>query len=104
MKPEIAKMWNMALSKLKKAEQHLREGEGELAICEAKNAWAAALPAITILWEGDKWAKDRVIERIFKGADPFSRCSDPTDYVVRAAHLLKSCADLSPQGDSLPYP
>jgi hypothetical protein len=105
MKPEIAKIWDTALTKLKKAKEHLHKGEDKLAISEAKDAWCAGLITITILWYEDKWGKDRVLERIFrKGRDPFLGCSDPEDYVMRAEKLLKDCVDLCPRGETLPYP
>ena len=99
MKPEIAEIWNDALDRLKKAEQHLSAGEAELAKTEAQNAAVGGLIAITLLLkEDDKQTFGVALGHTFDGSflEWEKSCSRPQDYIAKAHKLLKGYANLSP--------
>lgn len=102
MKPQIAEMWDFALTKLKNAERYLNTAEDELAKSEAKDAVAAGLPSIKLLLQEDYQHTFNVaLDHTFEDEDPFSGCSCPRDYVAKARELLKSYANLSPPENKL---
>jgi hypothetical protein len=99
MKGQIAEIWDDALRRLKKAEEHLKAGESELAKHEAQGAAVSGLIAVTLLLkEEDKQTFQVAIDHTELDGSFFEwekSCSCPKDYIAKARKLLKGYANLS---------
>ncbi|MBW8002289.1 MAG: hypothetical protein FVQ80_09740 [Planctomycetes bacterium] len=101
MNPEIAKIWNDSLVRLKKAEEYLTAGESELAKTKAQHAVITGTFAITFLLREDD------IKTCLIALDDFFEwekdCSRPEDYIAKARKLLGNYSNLSPPENKLPF-
>ena len=106
MKPDVARSWEIALRRLRKAREHAVAGEDDAAIREAKGAVVDGVIAITLLLRDDDrrtWqaALDDVSDDSFVNWDS---CVSAHDYVEKASKTLTHFANLSPPESKLPPP
>ncbi len=105
MESKIARIWDDAINRLEKAQEHLAKGEFELTKIEAKNAATSGQISIILVLRGRE--DDRKAAEV--GIDPDlyedwdKTCSLPQDYIAKAKKLLKRFSHLSPPENKLPF-
>ena len=104
MDPKIMDLWENAKRKLRKAKDHLKAGEIEVATAEAQNAACFGDAAIILVLVGRE--HDDIAAFVTYDPEPFRDlriCSRPQDYIAKVETLLKYYSNLSPPENKLPF-